>query len=61
MIKPIAIDNDRMAEPVEAAGSETRGGLPWPRLEQMIADHPKQSVIAALVAGALLGWIIKRR
>lgn len=61
MIKPSAIGNDRLAERSDAAGSETRGRLPWPRLEQMIADHPKQSVIAALVAGALLGWVIKRR
>ena len=33
----------------------------WQRVEQLIADHPTQSLIAALAAGALLGWISKRR
>jgi hypothetical protein len=31
------------------------------RLEQLITAHPKQSLIAALTAGVLLGWISKRR
>jgi hypothetical protein len=33
----------------------------WRRVERMVADHPKQSIIAALAAGAILGWISKRR
>ena len=31
------------------------------RLGQWIAAHPKQSLITALAAGAVLGWITKRR
>lgn len=33
----------------------------WQRVERMVADHPKQSLIAALAAGAVLGWFTKRR
>jgi hypothetical protein len=31
------------------------------RLGRWIAAHPKQSLITALAAGAVLGWITKRR
>ncbi len=31
------------------------------RFEEAIVDHPKTSLVAALAAGVVLGWIIKRR
>ena len=31
------------------------------RIGRWIAEHPKQSLITALTAGAVLGWITKRR
>jgi len=31
------------------------------RIGRWIAAHPKQSLITALTAGAVLGWITKRR
>ena len=38
------------------------GGLAslWRSLETTIADQPKSSLLAALSAGVLLGWLIKR-
>ena len=38
------------------------GSLPsfWRSLERTIADQPKKSLLAALSAGVLLGWLIKR-
>lgn len=33
----------------------------WRILETEIAAHPKESLIAAVSMGVLLGWIIKRR
>ena len=32
----------------------------WQFVESKIADHPKESLLAALSMGVLLGWIIKR-
>ncbi|MEX2112872.1 MAG: hypothetical protein WD845_06770 [Pirellulales bacterium] len=31
------------------------------RAEQFVVSHPKQSLVAALSAGVILGWIIRRR
>lgn len=31
------------------------------RTEAAIAEHPKTSLFAALAAGVMLGWIVKRR
>ena len=31
------------------------------RVEATIVDHPKTCLLAALAAGALVGWMIKRR
>ncbi len=31
------------------------------RAERLVVEHPKHSLLAALVAGVILGWIIKRR
>ena len=42
-------------------GARKRSIGVWHRLERMVGDYPKQSLIAALAAGALLGWITKRR
>jgi ElaB/YqjD/DUF883 family membrane-anchored ribosome-binding protein len=33
----------------------------WHATEQYIANHPKRSLIVALTAGAVLGWLTKRR
>jgi hypothetical protein len=44
-----------------AAAVEGRALAFWRRVERMIADHPKQSLIAAAAAGAVLGWLTKRR
>jgi ElaB/YqjD/DUF883 family membrane-anchored ribosome-binding protein len=33
----------------------------WQRVEQLVVEHPKQSLAVAAVAGVVLGWIIKRR
>jgi hypothetical protein len=60
-VRPSIEHNWSSAEDVEAAGSTRRAIELWQRLERMVADHPKQSLIAALTAGALLGWITKRR
>ena len=38
-----------------------RAGELWRRVERAVLDYPKQSHIAALTAGAVLGWITKRR
>jgi hypothetical protein len=32
----------------------------WRLLETEVAHHPKESLLAALSMGVLLGWIIKR-
>jgi hypothetical protein len=36
-------------------------GTVFRRAEAAIVDHPRASLCAALAAGALLGWFIKRR
>ena len=33
----------------------------WRFLETEVADHPKESLLAAVSLGVVLGWIIKRR
>ena len=33
----------------------------WHLLETEVAGHPKESLLAALSMGVLLGWIIRRR
>jgi hypothetical protein len=33
----------------------------WQQVEQLVVEHPKQSLAAAALAGVVLGWIIKRR
>lgn len=32
----------------------------WRFFETEVADHPKESLLAALSIGVVLGWIIKR-
>ena len=32
----------------------------WRFFETEVADHPKESLLAALSMGVVLGWIIKR-
>jgi ElaB/YqjD/DUF883 family membrane-anchored ribosome-binding protein len=31
------------------------------RMERLITSHPKESLVIAVAAGAVLGWISKRR
>lgn len=33
----------------------------WDRSKSIFTQHPQGSLIAALTAGVVLGWIIKRR
>ena len=33
----------------------------WRFLEIEVADHPQESLLAAVTMGLVLGWIIKRR
>jgi hypothetical protein len=51
------------AQRVQASGRESDGRLlafrDW--LGETLADYPKMSLFAAMSAGALVGWIVKRR
>jgi ElaB/YqjD/DUF883 family membrane-anchored ribosome-binding protein len=54
----------RSAESADArtpsASDATSAGL-WSRVHDVVKDNPKTSLAAALAAGVLLGWIMKRR
>ena len=50
---------ERQVGEVVAAARKWRPDLR--RVEATIADHPKSCLFAALAAGAIVGWIIKRR
>jgi hypothetical protein len=60
-------DRQAIARILPATGAErfgqivARAASAWRRVEKVIVEHPKQSLIAALAAGAVLGWITKRR
>jgi hypothetical protein len=60
-------DREAIERVVAAEGSLTspqmaaRATALWRRVEKAVAEHPKQSLIAALAAGAVIGWITKRR
>jgi hypothetical protein len=45
----------------ELADVSRRARSIWRRVERVVADHPKQSLLAALAAGAVVGWLTKRR
>ncbi len=50
----------RAAEPT-LSDWQQRGAELWRRVEHAVAEHPKQSLLAALTLGAVVGWLTKRR
>jgi hypothetical protein len=44
-----------------SAQLQERAATLWHGVEHYVANHPKRSLIAALTAGAVLGWLTKRR
>ncbi len=48
------------AETVKSAVSHSSKAL-VDRMERLITSHPKESLVIAVAAGAVLGWISKRR
>ncbi len=60
------INDSRMARAAtdlrgRAASAMDRFGPLRHRALEAVVEHPKISLFAALAAGALLGWIVKRR
>jgi hypothetical protein len=46
---------------IRSASERKAAAPPWRRMQAAVMDNPKTSLIAAVAAGVLLGWIIKRR
>jgi hypothetical protein len=56
-----AAQSKAAAETAETVGAEEFVLGVGDRVHEVIAKNPKTSLAAALVAGVLLGWIMKRR
>lgn len=65
MINRIPKANDALHEAERQVAGAVAAARQWRpnlrRVEDTIVDHPKTCLLAALAAGALVGWIIKRR
>jgi hypothetical protein len=58
----MSLGRDELRPQADAGSSTIQQQLvAWCRfLEAEVADHPKESLLAAMSMGVVLGWIIKR-
>jgi hypothetical protein len=58
----MGLGREELRPQVDASSSTLQQNLVawWRLLETQVADHPKESLLAAVSMGVLLGWITKR-